>query len=461
MSQQALELLKTIGFLDNHDHIADLSRYSESDLQKMVAYYADNRRLAVDKEFAQLKFSGGLSSLVSSISGRTAVFPLLPSMLVYDRMMVNDPLFKLHREDSDFGKAHNQMLGFSTEGKLQHWKVRNALVVFEDLASLMRNGMMICLPLADLHKPLAMPTINFSEDWYRSDVPDVVHDFVHKNAIIREVQPGPNGKGLKVLAHAPSKPVRGIVVSFRDDEPILGDSIYLLHTMQVTEKLSESRFAFEQELPWDKPPEKGQYQAWVYQSINQTIAARLQAISAEIAVAEKAGAVYTTESDFEARLCGKLGFKDVDHGTSADAVNFLRANEPRLTIDSAETVLRLRLENPQMFEHFQATLIEVSGQLHGAADFDERAKRLLSTEIIPQVAEIETAAAKLRGGIVGGAVVASATIGLAMLTGPVLPLATVLGFGAVLTGGAAFPSVSEYLAVRKRPAFLWKQIMKN
>lgn len=461
MSKHALDLLRTIGLLDNHDRVTDLSRFSEADLQKLVKYYAEDRRRTIDKEFAAMEPTAGLSSLVSSISGRTAVLPILPSTVVFERVLVNDTLFKLHREDNHLAKAHRQSLGFPAESKLNHGQVANALAFFEHLAPLMRSGMVICLPLDELHKPPNEPTINFSEDWYRSAVPDAVHDFVHQNVIIREMQPGPDGKGLRVLDHAPKNPTRGIMVSFKDDDTVSAGSFYILHEMKVVDQRSASEFRFEQKLPWDKPPENGQYQAWVYQSINQTIAARLQAVSAEMAVAEKAGAVYMTESDFEARLCGKLGLKDAGRGTSADAVHFLRANEPRLTIDSAETVLRLRLENPQMFEHFQATLIEVSGQLHGAADFDERAKRLLSTEIIPQVAEIETAAAKLRGGIVGGTIVASGTLGLALLAGPVLPLATVLGLGAVLTGGAMFPSVSEYLAVRKRPAFLWKQIMKN
>lgn len=461
MSVPALELLQTVGLLDAHDRVIDVDHFSPSELAKLIAYYAEHRLTQVDNELASIAPSDGLSSLVSSFSGRTAVQPLLPSTLVFERVIVDDLVFKLHRIEHEFTKVGRLSLGFDPDEGLEPWRVTNALAFFEHLAPLIRNGLVQCLPLAELHRPPKDPVISFSEDWYRSDVPDAVHDFVHKNVIIQEMQPGPDGKGLCVLNNAPAKPVRGIMLSFQDDETISEGTFYLLHEMTVSKQLSDTEFMFAQTLPWDKPPERAQYDAWVYQSINQTIAARLRAISAEMAVADAVGAAYLTESRFEAHLCSKLGVKDGGAAPSADAINFLRANEPSLQIDSADTVLRLRTGNPGLFEQFHESLVEVSRQLHGVDDFNTRAKALLNKEIMPQVRSIESAAAKLRGSAIGGALSAGGTISLALLAGPTLPLAAVLGAGAILAAGQTLPSVTEYLSVRKSPAFLWKQIKKT
>ncbi|MBX3391868.1 MAG: hypothetical protein KF787_04400 [Phycisphaeraceae bacterium] len=460
MSQPALELLRTIGLLDSNDRVADLSRYSESDLAKHVAYYVAHRRKQARSELEGMPKTAGLSSLVSSFSGRTAVQPLLPSTLVFERVIVDDLVFKLHQEENSLSKAGRASLGFSADNTgIEHWRLQNALAFFEHLAPLMRHGIVHCLPLADLHSPPAQPLIKFSPDWYRSDVPDAVHDFVHNSVRLSAVRPGPDGRGLVVFEGAPTSPTRGIMVEF-DDDLIPSSAFYLLYEMTEVKRGDENTFTFLQTLPWDKPPDQAYYNAWVYQSINQTIAARLRAIGAEMAVADAAGAAYTTESSFEAHLCAKLGVKGGGAAPSADAVNFLRANEPTLRIDSADTVLRLRTDDPKMFEQFHQTLVEVSRQLHGVDDFDTRAKALLTKEILPQVKSIETAAAKLWGSAAGGVVLAGGTLGLALLSGPVLPLAAVLGVGATLAAGAALPSVTEYLSVRKTPAFLWKQIKK-
>lgn len=461
MSKPALDLLRSMGLLDHTDKVVDLSRYTESELAKFVSYYVSHRRTKARAELEALPRPAGLSSLISSISSRTAVQPLLPSTLVFERVIVDDLVFGLHHEDNPIAEVSRKSLGFSGDtSKLEHRRLQNALAFFEHLAPLIRHGIVHCLPLADLHRPPKEPLVKFSPDWYRSDVPDAVHDFVHSSVRLSEVQPGKDGKGLVVTSGPPTNPTRGIMVEFDKDQVFPGGTFYLLHEMTASKVSDDNTFSFVQTLPWHKPPDKAQYDAWVYQSINQTIAARLQAIGAEMAVADAAGASYMTESEFEAQLCAKLGVKTRDPHSSADAVNFLRANAPSIRIDDAESVLRLRTDDPKMFEQFHQTLVEVSRQLHGTDDFEPRAKALLTKEILPQVKTIETAAAKLWGSAAGGVVVAGGTLGLALLTGPALPLAAVLGVGATLAVGTALPSVTEYLSVRKTPAFLWKQIKK-
>jgi hypothetical protein len=213
-------------------------------------------------------------------------------------------------------------------------------------------------------------------------------------------------------------------------------------------------------LPWDKIPEKKQFEDWVYQSINQTISSRLKEIASEMTLAEALNAVYLTESEFEATLCGKLGIEG-NHSNAVDAVNFLRANEPRLTIENAAQVLSIRESNPRMFERFHSTLLSASASLHGSDDFSSKAQRLLESEVIPQIEEIETAGRKVFYNLAGGVIKAGATLGFAYVTGTTLPMAAVLGYGALLMAGTALPAIPEYLKERKRPAYIWRKIIKS
>jgi hypothetical protein len=51
-------------------------------------------------------------------------------------------------------------------------------------------------------------------------------------------------------------------------------------------------------------------------------------------------------------------------------------------------------------------------------------------------------------------------VAVAVLTGPALPLAALLGIGAATAVGEALPSVGEYLSQRPGPAFIWKRLAK-
>ena len=356
---------------------------------------------------------------------------------------------------------HRTSIGMEPVAIPELHRVVNALRYFEWLAPLIRDGVVTVLPLDLIHAPPTYRPLTYSEDWFRSEVPSHLHDFVHKSAIISKVAPGPDGKGLIVWDEPPQAPTRGVAVAFSNDHPVFQESFYLLWDQRVIERVDETHFKFAQTLEWDNPPPQDLFDAWVYQSVNQAIVARLRAISREISVAERLGATYLTESAFEAELCGMSCGDASAPGSRVSAINFLRANTPFLKIDDPTVVARVRASDPHLFERFQQSMLSVAIQLGGDCEnFDERAKQLFEKEVRPQIDELNAALIKVAAGIGGGVTLGGAAVAVAVLTGPALPLAALLGLGAATAIGEALPSIGDYLSQRPGPAFVWKQLAK-
>jgi hypothetical protein len=462
MSNRALELLQATGLLDSQLRVSDLSRYTPENLQGILHYYRNDRlkNAEADAQAARAP-AGQFSALVSSLSARNSIEPLLPSCITYHRLLTNDPLIQLTNVPDTFNEVHRASIGMEPAPLPELWRVENALHYFEGLAPLIRDGIITVLPIDAIHAPPAYRPITYSEDWFRSAVPAHLHEFVHRSAIISEVAPGPNSKGLIVWDKPPQKPTRGISIAFANDLPLPQESLYLLWDQRVIEQVDESHFKFAQTLKWDNPPAQELFDAWVYQSVNQAILARLSGISRELSVAERLGATYLTESDFEAELCGMSCGDATAPGSRVSAVNFLNANAPFLKLDDPVLVAKLRSSKPILFERFQQSLLAVTNELGGNNEnFEDRAKQLFEKDIRPQIDELNAALIKVAAGIGGGITLGGAAVAVAVLTGPALPLSALLGIGAATAVGEAMPSVGEYLSLRPGPAFIWKRLAK-
>lgn len=462
MSKSAIEALKDTGLLDKNGKAASLESIEPLELQKRIDYYRDKRTRITEKDATgSIPKKRDLSALVSSVSASNEVCQLLPSCFVYNRLYTNDPLVNLARNPSGIAKAHREYLGFEPDVIADPARVANKLLYFEKLAPLIELGCITVLPLEELHAPPTegMPVF-YSEDWFRSDVPAHIHDFVHQNAIVREMQPGLDGKGLIVLDNPPKTPARGVCIDFRNDYSVTGPSFYLLYETEILEKVDEEHYKFSQRLDWDSPPEKPLFDAWVYQSINRTIIARIDSVARELSVAHKLRSNYLTESKFEATVCGmKSGSEPVKGSQAMNAVNFLNANASFLRLDDPLILARLRTDHANRFERWQLSLLSICDELNGVNDdFEIRAKQLFEKEVQPQLEELKTALLKLGGGIGGATLLSAGTIGMALLSNTALPFAAVLALGAAAAGGRSIPSIAEYISKRKGPAFIWSKL---
>lgn len=466
MSTSALNLLRSLDLLDATDKPANLARLSDQDLRTALNSYFAARVASFGHEArSEASGQGELSTLRSSVSCENGVSDLLPSTLVYRRTFTNDPLFREAREPSAHAQASQQSLGMRPQPRLNRVNIAQALAYFGSLAPLIRERAVCVLPLERLHAPDEELPVFFSPDGFASAVPENIRAAVTDATLIHEVVPSEQHDGLIVLPSAPSGPVRGISVEFAKDRR-QGGQLFFLYDITKAEIVGEGIIQIQQALDWGKAPDTGMYTAWVQQSVNKTILNRLAAVSTEMQLAEGLGAVYLTESEFEANLFALAAEKERPADSRATAVNFLHANSPFLDVSSPEAIVRLRRNNPTLFEKFQASLLYVSSQLTGAReDFEEKARQLYVKEIEPQIQALNGQLSKVLYQLAASGVLSIAAFGLALLKAPAIPFSVMLavaGGGAILQSiGGTLPSISEYLQKRKTPAYIWSRISKE
>lgn len=462
MSANAIEALKAAELLDKNLRVPNLSDITPSDLQKKLDYYWQARMAGPIPKAIQSKASPRqFSALISSISARNDVSSLLPSCLIYNQTYSNDPLMRLGRPTSEIQKVHNQHLGFGGERTANLNKVEKGLQYFEALAPLIQSGLVEILPLEEIHdQPKDGLPIYYSDDWFKSSIPSHIHDFVHQKAIVREMAPGPNGKGLLVYNDPPENPTRGIAIDFQNDAPQPQSNFYLLHEQEVLGQNEDETYSFRQWLDWQNPPEKSHFEAWIYQSINRAISSRLDRVSAEMTLASDLGASYLTESEFEAHLCGLSGQNTAPQSQDVHAVNFLEATIPQLKNINPSVIAFVRTKNPAMFERWQQSLLEIADQLSGTSEeFELKAKRLFAREVQPQLDEIDAAFRKAVGASTGGFFLAASAVGFAVASTATIPIAAFMGLGLLHTLGEAIPEIADWREKRRGPAFIWKKLV--
>jgi len=212
-------------------------------------------------------------------------------------------------------------------------------------------------------------------------------------------------------------------------------------------------------------------------------------------LAEHLNAMYMTDSAFEARICALPVEPPVSSDGRANAVNFLRANMPEMKRATPETVAAIRRDRPELFERFQRTLVfrqssidrflklevlgiqeipasaarqlkmdgtpvDISSESSGAeGDVKDRAQRIYTRDVEPQVKDLQLACDNMIYSTVGNFVlVGGATFGLALLAAPTLALAPAMAFAALMGAGYAMPSVPDYLSKRRSPTFIWSKL---
>lgn len=460
MSTKALTALKAIGLLDANNNPCDLSTITDGRLRSLLTYYYNDRSRAFNGELEALRRPDSFSGFVSSISAVNAAFSLLPSFLVYGHLIADDPLYRISVPEQEISRVQKQAMGINKQQGIDRSEILNKLQYFSLLAPLIEAELLAVLPLHYLHLPPKELPLFASEDSFRSEVPQHIHDFVHSKAIIEPVILDKDTGSLIIPHKSCATGSRAICISFPDDQKYAAN-IYFYQEMRglgVEPESGHIRVSMEWKPDTDLP--KDIFDAWVYQSINRTIIQRLRSVASEFRLAQSLGHLYITESAFESSLLSQSGAKSPPVHT---AVEFLQANETMIPIQSPQQVLAIREKNPLLFDRFQAQLLSVSEQLHGLEEpeFTEKAKRLFQTEIQPQIDEISNAAASIITSTVKGSLWALGGIALAIISGSSIPFVPALLYGTASGLTETYSSVSEYMKKRKQPEFVWSQLKKK
>lgn len=439
MSTIALDYLIELGLIKKSGKYVNSEKIPAETLSDIIECY---RHLILDAYTSGKTPQGSVNSLnglFSSVSTNVSQESLLSSCLVYDRVIIDDPLLIHHGIDKN--------------------KINEALTFYSVNYELIRAGLIITVPLTAINNPNNEYPILHSDDAFRSCIPESIHDFIHASAVQKSVIQGENNQ-LYILSEDASIHRRmALHIQFKKDICKNSPSLYLFQTSSF-EETTDKDF-LKMRTSWDPNGrlDEEKFRFWAYQTINQLMRVRLIKIQNEIDLADRYGYTYITESDFESNLLNMAINKDFNSGFAAK--HFLEANNLTF-ISIPEDLLRLRTNNPILFERFNSCLINISHELKflDEHEFIHRSKRLFETEIRPQIDEINQTITSIRTGFTKGTAVSLVSFMASILTGSYVPVVSILGLSVANGLAETLSEAAKYQNLKKTPAFIWHKLAK-
>ncbi len=432
MSILALDLLIDSGLITATGKVVELSKLSDNEVSSRISQYSNARIQTATSEINKEHDGKWLSALFSTSSASVSQSKLLSSALVYESITVDDPLV-------------------SSASTISYEELTKGLDFFSWAFELIKAGFIKVIPISYFNKPSNKIPLLHSDDFFRSSIPEKIHDFVHSNAILRSVIKDDKGQMLILSESAEVSRRTALNVSFKDDYWHSGVSLYLFQTLENGE------------ITWDKNRtlSREEFKRWAYQTINQAMRARLIGIYNETYLASMTGHTYITESSFESKLLAMSG--DLEFSNGAISAKFLKANNSFITIESPKTIIELRDKYSTAFERFNYSLLSVAEELSDVApeDFDKKAEILFHQEIMPQIDEIRDTVNSISSSGIKGILGSLVGLSAAVATGSSLPLIPALMSSVSAGITEAFPSISHKQRLKTRPAYIWHRVTKQ
>lgn len=432
MSNIALDLLVDAGLITSFGKVVDMSILPDSEISARISQYTNARIQMAFSEVETYHDNKWLNALFSTSSAEINQSKLLSSTLVYDSIIINDPLV-------------------SSSSSISYETLHKGLELFSWAFELIRAGYIKIVPISYFNKPSNDIPLLYSDDAFRTSIPEKIHDFIHENAILKSVLQDEKGRMLVLNESAEISKRTALNVSFKNDYWHSGVSLYLFQTLENGK------------ITWDKEGilDKEKFEQWAYQTINQAMRARLIGIYNESYLATVTGHTYITESPFESNFMAMSG--DSNCSSGAISARFLKANDSFINIDSPRTILELRDKYHTAFERFNYSLQSITEELYGVESemFEIKAENIFHKEIMPQIDEIRDNVNLISSSGVKGVLGNLVGLSAAIATGSSLPLIPALmsGLSAGLTEG--FPAISQQQRLKKRPAYIWHRITKT
>ncbi|MGG7647931.1 hypothetical protein ACQ4OB_07860 [Pseudomonas sp. ES4] len=442
MSNQALDLLIECELLKSNGDVIDVYKLPDKELTRRFSCYVKARRASVESEVDAYLVDSKLNAQFSTWSSKFSKENTLSSLLVYNKVVLNDPLV-------------------SSKPTISMDALSKGLEFYSWLHPLIRNNFVTVYPIDFYDRPSESVPLWRSEDAFRSSISPEIHDYAHSHAILKSVLRDDNGQMLILREDANVKRRTALHVGFKDDQLYSGVGLFLHQTIENARKGAGNTIAYEPNWDSNGVLSQEQFERWAYQATNQAIIARLKAIYNQTSLAQKLGHTYITESSFESTLLS------LSHTKSAEpispCVRFFNVNEEFINIESPQTIIELRDKYPRAFDRFNGSLVSVSEELHGVSSesFDRKCQNLFHKEIMPQVDEVRSAIGQISSGFTKGTLSSFCGVGLAINTGSVAPLISTLLLTAAQGLSETLPALREFQLMKGRPAYIWHRLIKK
>lgn len=441
MSRLAINLLIDSGLITASGDPVDISSLPDDEVSSRISQYMKGRVQTVDVELESSGASNSLRALFGSESTEVISEKILPSALVYQSIIIDDPLV-------------------SSSPTISLPTIEEGVRLFCRYFHLIKSELIKVIPLSLLNRPSDDVPLLHSDDAFRSSIPDELHDFIHSRAQLKSVIRDDHGRMLVLNEDASERRRPALNVGFSGDFWKKGVQLYLFQTI---EEVSEIDGGIRCKQVWEpeKWLDKEKFDRWAYQTINQAMRVRLKNIYNETKLAGELGHTYVTESEFESELLSRSGTENVS--PSNMPCKFFNANKVLINIDSPETIIELREKYPAAFERFNSSVLYAVEHLKDVEpeNFEAKAQLYFTNEILPQIDELRSNARSISRSATKGALLSLGGITTAMLSGSALPLIPSLMVAAAGGASETLDSVGRHQDFKKTPVYIWHRVTKT
>jgi hypothetical protein len=379
---------------------------------------------------------------------RPTVELLKQCALYFDLAVVDDPLFALTALSHPQGEAASQILGYERRA-LRLDQVADSALFMKSVTPMVAAGFLKFLPFSWRHEPPLQVPIRYSETLFSEGIPPDLRPLFAGQVKVHSLHK--SERGWSYRQGDPLVPSRGICVEFQG---LPQTFVYHLFTSKAVSFDKEQRTV--QMMNWmpDEPPDLGQFQVWVAQSINQAAQQVLRHLLMDLTNAGLLQAYLLTSSPFMGSLLA--AHPSATSNLEADLARLsLQVDVPVLMSVTVDDLMRVRSDSGEAFQNFRRHLQRKVRDLRRIEDSSELAGKLeeASHELADlQVQEVAASIQRLKRELAYEGLIAAASIAA------ILPTAGASLIPLIGVGIKASATLNRYLdEARAHPAyFLWR-----
>ena len=366
--------------------------------------------------------------------------------------MLYDPLFELTCKsdpDASANDAFATAFGLPPAPRLERDELASVVKYLKALRPMIAANYVKLLPTSYFFEaPKELP-FTTSKTGFSERVPDVLQNFFRDNAIVESVK----DRDGEMIIDGSLELGRTISVRFRDHKDSSGMGFKLLkqevHSVDREKRVADLSFF---EPPY--PPERDEFDRWVFQSTNQAAGHLYQRILLENLFAARFNCSYLSNSPFVFKLLEQI--VPINKGIQSNTTNTLLNFElPFLDRVDIETLMQVRTEEGEAFQSFR---LELEKQIRELRTVDDPEVLKIKIEnVIHELSEVQVAQINRNLSHLRKKMLAEATLLVGSLAGAIQTSGFTVPI-AVLAGLQGYKSVVEYRKQhRENPAFfLWK-----
>ena len=346
MGSYAYDYLNDSLLLDSTLVTRFYSGLSDAVLEQELMKYREYCLKVLPEIHDVVKSQGVVSCLATDTLSHTS--HLKQAALYLEEAVVADPVFELTDFRTQATEALTSFIGMAPTPKVDRQKLTKAAVRLIELRPLVAGGYVKLYPVTfELEKGTEVPLL-YSDVGFEDCLPPNILEQYKASSDVRSVQ---NDNG-RMLVMRDLYPCRNISIHFQGMEGGFAMG-YLLNPTEFEPTDKENVFTVIKKKS-SVPPSKADFDAWVYQSVNQTARNHYIDLSKRIALSEYLGCMFGTEHPFESNLLNmNVGSTDIQANTLNCA---LQMDVPFMEQVSSADLMSIRNNDGEAFQSFRAEL---------------------------------------------------------------------------------------------------------